>query len=153
MGSNKKMKQKTPSKSKDLIGLAEHSSARKTKKPIVKKELAKAPKAKKVITVSAVNVAKTINCGDKNCVVHGSNTIRGRVFQGTVVRAKMTKTVIVQWPRRSYLSKYERFEKRRSKVKAHNAPCVNAKEGDTVKIAECRPLSKDKNFIVIEVLK
>jgi small subunit ribosomal protein S17 len=36
---------------------------------------------------------------------------------------------------------------------AHNPPCINAKEGDVVKIAECRPLSKTKKFVVIEVAK
>jgi small subunit ribosomal protein S17 len=50
-------------------------------------------------------------------------------------------------------TKYERFEKRQSKIHAHNPPCLEAKAGDRVKIAECRPLSKTKSYVVVEVLK
>jgi len=78
--------------------------------------------------------------------------IRGRTFVGTVISSKMQKTVTVEWERRHYLKKYERYEKRRSKIKAHNPPLINAKEGDVVKIMECRPLSKTKNFVVVEIL-
>ena len=35
----------------------------------------------------------------------------------------------------------------------YNPQCVDAKKGDIVKIAECRPLSKTKAFVVIEVMK
>lgn len=34
----------------------------------------------------------------------------------------------------------------------HNPDCVNAKEGEVVKIMECRPLSKTKNFVIIQKL-
>ena len=37
-----------------------------------------------------------------------------------------------------------------SRITAHNPPCIDAKTGDKVKIAECRPLSKTKNFVVVE---
>ncbi len=49
--------------------------------------------------------------------------------------------------------RYERYEKRRTRVAAHNPPCINAKEGDKVVIAECRPLSRTKKFVIIEVKK
>lgn len=81
-----------------------------------------------------------------------SLSLRGRVFTGTVISAKMQKTVTVEWERKRFLKKYERYEKRKSKVKAHNPESVNAKEGDVVKIMECRPISKTKNFIVVEVM-
>jgi small subunit ribosomal protein S17 len=42
---------------------------------------------------------------------------------------------------------------RRTRVKAHNPESIDAKEGDTVRIAETRPLSKTKNFVVIEIVK
>lgn len=77
---------------------------------------------------------------------------RGRTFTGTVIRDKMSKTVTVEWERRKYIPKYERYEKRRTRVKAHNPENINAKEGDIVKIKETRPLSKTKNFIVIEIV-
>lgn len=91
-------------------------------------------------------------CDDKNCPVHGGLKTRGRVFVGPVISAKMQKTAIVEWKRRNYLPKYERFEEKLSKVKVHNPPCINAKEGDLVKIMETRPLSKAKSFVVIEIL-
>ncbi|RZD31656.1 MAG: 30S ribosomal protein S17 [uncultured DHVE6 group euryarchaeote] len=75
---------------------------------------------------------------------------RGRTFVGKVISTKMTKTVNVEWERRSYLYKYERYQTERSRVKAHNPSEINAQVGDTVRIAECRPLSKTKKFIVIE---
>lgn len=75
---------------------------------------------------------------------------RGRTFVGKVISAKMTNTVNVEWERRSYLYKYERYQPERSRVKAHNPAEINAQVGDTVRIAECRPLSKTKKFIVIE---
>ncbi len=78
--------------------------------------------------------------------------LRGRTFVGAVISSKMQKTVAVEWERRHYLKKYERYEKRRSRVKAHNPASINAKEGDIVRIMECRPLSKTKNFVVVEIL-
>ena len=80
-------------------------------------------------------------------------SIRGKTFVGKVVSAKMHRTVVVEWERKIPIPKYERFEKRRSKVAAHNPDEINAKEGDTVKIQETKPLSKTKNFTVIEVLE
>ncbi len=82
----------------------------------------------------------------------GGLSLRGRAFVGTVISSKMQKTVTVEWERRHFLKKYERYERRRSRVKAHNPDTINAQEGDIVKIMECRPLSKTKNFVVIEIL-
>ena len=78
---------------------------------------------------------------------------KGRSLVGTVISDKMTKTVTVQWEERIYVPKYERYTKKRSKVKAHNPESINAKKGDVVKITQTRPLSKTKHFVVVEVLK
>ena len=91
-------------------------------------------------------------CQDDNCPFHGTLKCRGREFTGTIISAKMQKTVNVEWEWKHFIRKYERYESRRSRVKAHNPPCINANEGDIVKIIECRPLSKTKNFVVVEVL-
>ena len=77
---------------------------------------------------------------------------RGRTFIGLVTSDKMAKTVIVEWGRKVYVSKYERYEKKKSKVNAHNPEEINAKKGDIVKIVETRPLSKTKHFIVVEII-
>src|SRR3989304_5619071 len=98
-----------------------------------------------------IKVAKPAGkCDDDNCPFHGKLKCRGRTFVGTIISAKMQKTATVSWERRHFLKKYERYEKRKSKVKAHNPACINAHEGDIVKIMECRPLSKTKNFTIIE---
>ena len=89
---------------------------------------------------------------DKNDPFHGSTKVRGRQFVGTVVSDKPHKTVIVEWERTKKIPKYERYEKRRTRVAAHNPESIGAKHGDKVKIAECKPLSKTKHFIVIEKL-
>ena len=83
----------------------------------------------------------------------GSIKVRGRIFTGTVISDKMQKTATIEWPRRRYHKKYERFEVRRTRVKAHNPESINAKTGDIVRIAETRPLSKTKNFVIIEIVK
>lgn len=75
---------------------------------------------------------------------------RGRTFTGIVIAAKMQSTATVEWERRQKSRKFERYEKARTRVKAHNPPEIDAKKGDIVKIMECRPLSKTKNFIIIE---
>lgn len=77
---------------------------------------------------------------------------RGRTFTGVVVDAKMQNTATVEWERRMYVQKFERYEKRRTRVKAHNPENIDAKQGDIVKIMECRPISKTKSFIITEKL-
>ncbi|MEM3736777.1 MAG: 30S ribosomal protein S17 [Candidatus Bathyarchaeia archaeon] len=93
------------------------------------------------------------NCGDRNCPFHGLLTVRRRMLEGEVVSAKMQNTVIVRRDYTHYIPKYMRYERRRSRIPAHNPPCIAAKEGDTVKIAECRPLSKTVSFVVVEKVK
>ncbi len=115
------------------------------------KEITKMVEEKK--TQRRKKTKKEVSCEDKKCAIHGKISIRGRVFTGKVISAKMHRTVTIEWPRLFFVPKYERFEKRRSKVKAHNPVCINVKEGDTVKIAECRPLSKTVNFVVIKKIK
>ncbi|HMB46395.1 MAG TPA: 30S ribosomal protein S17 [Candidatus Methanoperedens sp.] len=95
----------------------------------------------------------TKECADPNCPFHGTLPVRGQVLSGVVVSDKMDKTVVVK---RTYVkknTKYERYEKRKTKVHAHNPPCMNAAQGAKVTIAECRPLSKTKSYVIIEVLK
>lgn len=78
---------------------------------------------------------------------------RGRKFTGTVISDKMTKTVTVEWERRKFIKKYERYEKRRTRIKAHNPEDIDAEKGDVVVIEETRPISKTKNFIVTKIVK
>ena len=89
-------------------------------------------------------------CSDTKCPFHGSLSVRGITLEGKVVSDRMPDTVVVQKEYVKLIQKYERYEKRRTKIHAHNPSCIGAKEGDRVKIAECRPLSKTKSFVVIE---
>ncbi len=76
-------------------------------------------------------------------------TTHGRTFIGTVVSDRMARTVTVAWERRHYVPKYQRYERRYSKIKAHNPDEIDAKVGDKVTVMETRPISKTKHFIVI----
>jgi len=98
-----------------------------------------------------VNVkAPSETCDDPNCPFHGTLPIRGQIITGTVVSTKMKGTITVQKEFKHFVKKYERYEKRTSKYSAHCPPCISPKPGDEVRIAECRPLSKTKSFVVIE---
>ena len=92
-------------------------------------------------------------CNDQNCPFHGALSVRGRVLNGVVISAKMDKTVVVRRDYLDYVPKLKRYERRRSQISAHNPPCINAKEDDRVKIAECRPISKTVSFVVVEKLE
>lgn len=91
----------------------------------------------------------TEKCTDSHCPFHGKLKARGKIFTGKVI-SYFHKTVTVEFPRLFFLPKYERHEKRRTRIKAHNPPCIDAKKGDSVRLMECRPLSKTKNFVIIE---
>lgn len=91
-------------------------------------------------------------CKDEKCPWHGKLKIRGKVLEGRVVSVRAQKTAIVERDYLHHVPKYERYERRHSRIPAYNPECINAKEGDRVKIVECRPLSKTKSFVVIEVL-
>lgn len=89
-------------------------------------------------------------CEDPNCPFHGSLPIRGRVLDGVVISAKMDKTVVIRRDYQFFVPKFKRYERRHSHISAHNPPCLNVKEGEHVRIAECRPLSKTVSFVVVE---
>jgi small subunit ribosomal protein S17 len=92
-------------------------------------------------------------CEDRNCPFHGSLSIRGRVLDGVVVSAKMDKTVVVERKYLQFSPKFVRYERRHSHIPSHNPPCLDVKEGERVRIAECRPLSKTVSFVVVEKLE
>lgn len=92
----------------------------------------------------------TNECDDAKCCWHGSLPVRGRVFEGKVISSRASKTVVVKWGYSKFIPKYQRYERRNTTVHAHSPECMQVKMGDTVKIAECRPLSKTKSFVVVE---
>ncbi|HZX96983.1 MAG TPA: 30S ribosomal protein S17 [Myxococcales bacterium] len=70
---------------------------------------------------------------------------------GTVLSAKMTKTVVVQVERRMKHGRYGKYLTEKKKYKCHDEN-QSAKTGDRVRIVETRPLSKDKRWRVAEIL-
>ena len=70
---------------------------------------------------------------------------------GTVVSDKMEKTVVVAIERQVRHAVYGKIQRRTSKFVAHNEG-NEAKAGDTVNIAETRPLSRRKRWVVTKVV-
>ena len=75
-----------------------------------------------------------------------------KVREGIVVSDKMEKTIVVAIETMILHPIYKKRVKRTTKFKAHDENNV-AKIGDKVKIMETRPLSKDKNWRLVEVLE
>lgn len=71
-----------------------------------------------------------------------------RVFTGVVVSDKMKDTIVVKVERYEKHPKYGKFISRAKKIKAHDAGNTK-KIGDKVSIQECRPISKDKHFMLV----
>jgi small subunit ribosomal protein S17 len=71
---------------------------------------------------------------------------------GKVVSDKMEKTVVVSIERRVEHPVYGKMVRRTKKLKAHDEQ-NEAKTGDTVRIMETRPLSKDKRWRVVEIIE
>lgn len=74
-----------------------------------------------------------------------------KVYAGKVISNKMDKTVVVAVTRLFQHPVYKKTVKKVSKFKAHDEE-NRCKIGDDVKITETRPLSKDKRWLVLEVM-
>ena len=90
-------------------------------------------------------------CDDVHCPFHGNLSVRGRVMEGIVTSTKMYKTIVFQTDYLSLIKKYSRYERRRSKKLAHLPPCIEVNVGDSIKVVECRPLSKNVSRVVVAV--
>ena len=84
----------------------------------------------------------------------GKKTVHGfrRKMVGTVVKAKMHKTVVVECVRASRDALYGKYVRSRTRYKAHDET-NQYKVGDEVEIQEHRPISRDKRFIVVRLVK
>ena len=90
----------------------------------------------------------------ETCPFYGELSVRGQVIEGEVVSTEMDKTVVVQREYDVTIPKYDRMMKRRSRIPAHVPGVLEPLSvGDTVKIAETRPLSKTKSHVVVEVVE
>ena len=71
--------------------------------------------------------------------------------EGRVVSNKMDKTVTVLVERHVKHALYGKYIRRSTKLHAHDANNA-CNEGDVVRVAECAPMSKTKNWRVVEIL-
>jgi len=71
---------------------------------------------------------------------------------GTVTSNKMMKTVVVQVERLVKHARYKKYVRTRNRFKAHDERNA-CRVGDLVRIVETRPLSRDKRWAVVEVLR
>ena len=91
-------------------------------------------------------------CTDNKCPFHGNLKLRGRTFTGIVLAKDTHRTATIEWNYPILVPKYERSETRRTKIHVHNPSCIDVNIGDVVRVSETRPLSKTKNFVIIENL-
>jgi small subunit ribosomal protein S17 len=75
-----------------------------------------------------------------------------QVLQGIVVSDKMEKTIVIEIVMRKLHPLYKKYLTRSKKVKAHDET-NDAKIGDTVRVVECRPLSRDKRWRLAEIVE
>ena len=73
-----------------------------------------------------------------------------RTLTGRIVSDKMDKTITVMVERRVKHPVYGKILTKSTKIKAHDET-NDAKKGDVVTIAECRPVSKDKSWKLVNI--
>ena len=64
-------------------------------------------------------------CDDPNCPFHGTLAVRGQVLEGIVVSNKAERTITVERSFYKFIRKYERYEKRRSRISVHKPDCLD----------------------------
>ena len=75
-----------------------------------------------------------------------------RSVTGRVVSSKMDKSITVLVERQVKHPLYEKYIRRSSKLRAHDAENA-CNEGDIVTIAQCRPISKSKSWTLVEIVE
>lgn len=80
------------------------------------------------------------------------DTVRGRSVVGRVVSSRMDRTITVLVERREPHPLYRKYVRRSTRLHAHDEDNA-CNEGDTVRIQECRPLSKTKSWRLVEILE
>jgi len=111
---------------------------------------------KKITTKTVKKAEVKVECKDRLCPKHGDRKLkmRGRIFDGKVIK-KLPGRVTIQFERMLKLPKYERYEKRKTKIHARLPDCMknDVAVGDLIQIAETRPISKMIHCVVSKVVK
>jgi small subunit ribosomal protein S17 len=118
-----------------------------------------AEETKKVAKKETKKVEKTkvkTTCEDRICPIHGGFKLktRGRVFSGVVIK-KLPKRITIEFERMLKLPKYERYEKRKTKIHARLPDCMEDEinVGDLVEVAETRTISKIIHAVVTKKIR
>lgn len=103
-----------------------------------------------------VKKEEKVSCADQLCPTHGTSPakLRGRTFEGAVIK-KLKGRVVIEFERILYSRKYERQEKRKTKLHARLPDCLSEEisVGDWIQIGECRPISKMIHFFVVKKIR
>ena len=83
---------------------------------------------------------------------HNVRAVARRVKQGRVASDKMDKTIVVVTETRVPHPTYGKIVRKSTRFKAHDEK-NEAKIGDIVRIMECRPLSRDKRWRLVEIVE
>jgi small subunit ribosomal protein S17 len=75
-----------------------------------------------------------------------------KTYQGLVVSDKMDKTIVVQVTGKKLHVLYKKYITRSKRLKAHDEK-NEAHVGDTVRVEECRPISKEKVWRLVEIVE
>jgi len=82
----------------------------------------------------------------------GKKIIRKKEFIGIVKSDKMEKSIVVSIETLTLHPLYKKYVKRMKKVKAHDEE-NQAKTGDRVRVIECKPISKEKCWKLVEIIE
>ena len=141
---------KTPEKKVEATNAAAPNAA-PAKDASMKVAIAKATSAKVSLAKAASAKAAKAPKAAPAPVVSSTFALagQGKTLHGVVVSTKMKDTIVVKVDRFEKVAKYERFMKISKKYKAHDTD-NSAVVGSIVNIQETRPISKDKNFIIVK---
>ena len=92
-------------------------------------------------------------CTDKKCPFHGQINVKSELFKGKVIKKDINRSATIEWTRPYFVPKFERYEVRRSRMRVHNPGCIDAGIGQNVLVAKTRPLSKNKNHVIIKIIE
>ena len=108
---------------------------------------------KEVLGIPAPERAYDSQYYDQKCPFTGGLVVKKELLTGKVIKKDTNKSATIEWNSSSYVPKYERFALKRSRLRVHNPPCLDAQIGQKVLVARTRPLSKTKHHVIIQILE
>ncbi|MDP2717244.1 MAG: 30S ribosomal protein S17 [Candidatus Micrarchaeota archaeon] len=89
---------------------------------------------------------------EEKTAVQNPLRVRGLIIEGLVVSTRPKKTAIIQIAYTKKVPKYERLEKRKSRIAVHVPEGMDVKVGQRVRAGQTRKISKTKSFLLMEIL-